>query len=411
MWEKIVSLAPGLSENLKFIMSDYEKAAITVMNEQFPVASIHGCWFHYSQALYRKWQRLQLKSAPRELLSMAMSMALAPSSLFMDSLNIMQIVADRISVTYPNVLLFMAYLRSTWLPIASKVSVHNCPVRTNNLVESFHHIANQKIGTKPNLWVFLEHLSEIISNQEIDYSRLRNNIRVRRARTRFNKEKNIQIKEGQNALMNGDISLEHFLRMFSRFNEHYQQPELLLEANDNEEIDASLLSDRIPESAESRYPQNFRQRRRRSRNNVLTIRQEGVSPSIESSDVPSEEQHLNVNQNSAGEQSTNDHMIENRTNDEEIYRIPEDDYSFFDESLTSPETTFYKICDVQKLIDDNKEPQPAGSCIICLSKKALYVFVPCGHLCVCDSCSNNIMHKRCPMCNLPYDNCIKTISS
>jgi len=43
-----------------------------------------------------------------------------------------------------------------WLPIASKVSVHNCPVRTNNLVESFHHIANQKIGMiHPNLWIFL----------------------------------------------------------------------------------------------------------------------------------------------------------------------------------------------------------------------------------------------------------------
>lgn len=76
---------------------------------------------------------------------------------------------------------------------------------------------------------FIEHLSEIITNQEIDYSRLRNNIRVRRARTQFNKQRNIQIKEGQSALMNGDISLEHFLRMFSRFNQHYQQPELLSE--------------------------------------------------------------------------------------------------------------------------------------------------------------------------------------
>lgn len=87
---------------------------------------------------------------------MAISMALAPSSLFLDSLNLMQNVADRVSATYPNVLLFMAYLRNTWLPIASKVSVHNCPVRTNNLVESFHHIVNQKVGTvHPNLWVFL----------------------------------------------------------------------------------------------------------------------------------------------------------------------------------------------------------------------------------------------------------------
>lgn len=75
----------------------------------------------------------------------------------------------------------------------------------------------------------LEHLSEIITSQEIDYSRLRNNVRVRRSRTRFNKERNIQIKEGQSALMNGDITLEHFLRMFSRFNQYCQQPGLLPE--------------------------------------------------------------------------------------------------------------------------------------------------------------------------------------
>lgn len=86
---------------------------------------------------------------------MAMSMALAPSDLFNDSLNIMQTIADRVSTTYPNILLFMTYVRSTWLPIASKVSVHNCPVRTNNLVESFHHITTQKIGTiNQNLWIF-----------------------------------------------------------------------------------------------------------------------------------------------------------------------------------------------------------------------------------------------------------------
>lgn len=87
---------------------------------------------------------------------MAMSMALAPSNLFHESLNIMQTIADNVCTTHPNILLFMAYLRTTWLPIASKVSVFKCPARTNNLVESFHHVANQKIGTRnPALWIFL----------------------------------------------------------------------------------------------------------------------------------------------------------------------------------------------------------------------------------------------------------------
>lgn len=86
---------------------------------------------------------------------MAMSMALAPSDLFHESLNIIQTIADSISTIHPNILLFMSYMRSTWLPIASKVSVYNCRIRTNNITESFHHIITQKIGTvNPNLWIF-----------------------------------------------------------------------------------------------------------------------------------------------------------------------------------------------------------------------------------------------------------------
>lgn len=49
MWEKIVSLAPDLQRNLKVTMSDYEKAALSAMSQQFPTASIYGCWFHYTQ--------------------------------------------------------------------------------------------------------------------------------------------------------------------------------------------------------------------------------------------------------------------------------------------------------------------------------------------------------------------------
>ncbi|XP_011689671.1 PREDICTED: uncharacterized protein LOC105451111 [Wasmannia auropunctata] len=63
-------------------------------------------------------------------------------------------------------------------------------------------------------------------------------------------------------------------------------------------------------------------------------------------------------------------------------------------------------------IDDNdRKSRLEGICVICLIKKACYVYVPCGHLCSCEDCANNLMYRRCPMCNLSYDNCIKTILS
>lgn len=49
IWNKILELVPMLQHNVKFIMSDYETAAMKVINEQFPAAAAHGCWFHYNQ--------------------------------------------------------------------------------------------------------------------------------------------------------------------------------------------------------------------------------------------------------------------------------------------------------------------------------------------------------------------------
>ncbi|XP_011696429.1 PREDICTED: uncharacterized protein LOC105455076 [Wasmannia auropunctata] len=173
MWEKIISLAPGLNKNLKFIMSDYEKAAISAMNQKFPAVAIHGCWFHYSQALVRKWQKLGLADAPSELLSMAKTMALAPSDLFEESLNIMEIFSSNLTNKYPAIADFIQYVKNTWLPIASKVSVYGCPNRTNNLVESFYASITRKLGfTSSNLWKFLDEVSNFIVNETLNYERL-----------------------------------------------------------------------------------------------------------------------------------------------------------------------------------------------------------------------------------------------
>lgn len=50
IWSKLIDLVPNLLvHNIKFIMTDYEWAAMSAMEKYFPNATIHGCWFHLNQ--------------------------------------------------------------------------------------------------------------------------------------------------------------------------------------------------------------------------------------------------------------------------------------------------------------------------------------------------------------------------
>ncbi|XP_076660333.1 uncharacterized protein LOC143363656 [Halictus rubicundus] len=127
IWEKIINIIPNLPNTIKFIMSDYETAAVKTLSKLFPSADMHGCWFHYCQAVLRKWRKLGLNSAPHTVVHMAMSLPLIPAIKFEQGLSIIQKEADIASSKFPGILLFMTYMRCTWLNIASQVSVHNCP--------------------------------------------------------------------------------------------------------------------------------------------------------------------------------------------------------------------------------------------------------------------------------------------
>ncbi|XP_011860151.1 PREDICTED: uncharacterized protein LOC105557506 isoform X2 [Vollenhovia emeryi] len=173
MWKKIMELVPMLQQNVKFIMSDYEVAALKVINEQFPAAEAHGCWFHFNQALLRQWRRLGLIDAPRSVLSMTMTMALIPSDCFEKALSIIQLEVNQTSSKYPALNDFLAYVRKTWLPMASKVSVYDCPARTNNITESFHNIVGKKFDkAHGNVWNFLDNLRKLIIDEELKLKRL-----------------------------------------------------------------------------------------------------------------------------------------------------------------------------------------------------------------------------------------------
>jgi len=81
------------------------------------------------------------------------------------------------------------------------------------------------------LHVFLEKLSDLLIDQELDLGRAKNGLRVRRICSRLQRQKNLRIIELQEDLITGKISLQQFLKMFD--NEHewqqYNMQKLLYE--------------------------------------------------------------------------------------------------------------------------------------------------------------------------------------
>lgn len=101
-----------------------------------------------------------------------MALPLAPVNAFEEGLQIIQEEADLILTEHPAVLQFTVYLRRVWLPLKEKISVFGRPIRTNNIVESFHHVLFQRFGC-----------------------------RVRRVRNRHNVRRNKRIAEAQDSLI------------------------------------------------------------------------------------------------------------------------------------------------------------------------------------------------------------------
>ncbi|KAL6258224.1 hypothetical protein P5V15_010152 [Pogonomyrmex californicus] len=93
------------------------------------------------------WRKLRLSNVPKTILSIIIALPFLLSNMFQEILFILQTEADLLSTEHPDILQFVSYLRLTWLNMASKISTYHCPVRTNNIVESFHNTAVQKLGT------------------------------------------------------------------------------------------------------------------------------------------------------------------------------------------------------------------------------------------------------------------------
>jgi hypothetical protein len=180
VYEKICDLVPEFNPQVG--MADFERASRNAAHELWDDLLVHGCFFHYSRAVFKNLQKLGLsKRFCRHLefkrwMKLIMALPLLPSHMIHAEFeDLLSRDFDFDVADAANLRKFKIYLRRTWIDQMSPdvLSVHGMDSATNNGSESFHSWLKQEIKVhKPNAWNFVTHLNEILEDKSMDFRRL-----------------------------------------------------------------------------------------------------------------------------------------------------------------------------------------------------------------------------------------------
>lgn len=130
------------------ILCDFEISLISAIQTEFPQASLHGCYFHFCQSIWRKVQELGLTTAYRQqrsvknLIRKVMSLGYLPLAIVRLTFNLIYISRSiaRLMRNVPRLREFVNYFRQNYIngnftPTLWNVFNRDVDFRTNNHVE------------------------------------------------------------------------------------------------------------------------------------------------------------------------------------------------------------------------------------------------------------------------------------
>lgn len=188
IFRKLVEVKPTLDP--KHIMVDFERAAMQEISAVFPEAEVHGCFFHFSQCIWRKIQQYGLATEYRDDAEFAAKLRYLPALAFMPCANIRKAFDDlkkimklpkrpRAGTLHFKLRQLYDYFEETWVGKGNtppkfahniwnmrSLTLSGLP-RTNNAVEGWHNAMTTAIGCKnPSIWTFVEKLKGEQDRQE-----------------------------------------------------------------------------------------------------------------------------------------------------------------------------------------------------------------------------------------------------
>ena len=172
-------------------MSDWEPAARNAFKVVFPEAKGYGCWFHYTQRIWAKSQKLGLIQGFGDnpdiaaYIKLLMAIPFLPSPLISPTFNFLLIPTSIQNVEMLKLEKLRNYCQKRWIRQISpeELSIYEINIATNNGAESYHSKLKSIIRTcHPRIWTFMEALNDIIQDTDNDIGRFRMGREISRPR-------------------------------------------------------------------------------------------------------------------------------------------------------------------------------------------------------------------------------------
>ena len=230
-------------------MSDWEPAARNAFKMVFPQAKIYGCWFHYTQRIWAKLQKLGLVQSFRDnpeiaaYIKQLMAIPFLPAPLIIPTFNflLMPIVQN---TEKSKIEKLKSYCKKRWINqiTPEELSIYELNIATNNGAESYHSKLKSIIKTShPRIWTFMETLNEIIQDTDNDIGRLRMSREISRLRKN---EISLMVSTCKQKLSCGDYNPMEFLRAISNTIGNIKSQEIIL-SSDSEDSDEEHIETTI----------------------------------------------------------------------------------------------------------------------------------------------------------------------
>ena len=219
---KIKELLPQLQPTS--MMSDWERGSRNAFKHVYPGTRIYGCWFHYTQAIWKHIRKFGLTSSYQNVPELSvfvrqiMAIPFLPYDLIYSTYSCLQPpkLPEFEKCKLDD---FIKYFKGYWLTQITprELSIFELENCTNNGAESYH--ARLKClfkSSHPRIWNFMNTLNNLIADYDNDISRLKHGFEITRSRkkqVRINLEHRNECKQ---KLVSGLCTPWEFLGCISR---------------------------------------------------------------------------------------------------------------------------------------------------------------------------------------------------